>query len=181
MKKRLQRGVIIKTLQEHFEKGVYWYFVKKNKNDDRMFVKQIVNGLLKDNIITATNMQDNIDTKNILYPISINTSLFGALKRISNIPEKVNIVCDLSINHIYNILQQNDEIETIVKFINLKYNKSIYCTCGNILIGDNYFSIDLIPLNSNCIITLTNKTEQRIYKNPKSKVKKRSCFGYTRV
>lgn len=179
MKKKLQRGVIIKTLQEHFEKGVYWYFVRKNKTDNRMFVKQIRNGMLQEYIITATNMED-MNSENILYPINIGTRLFNALNRASRIPEKVKIVSDLSINHIYNILQRNDETETIIKFTNMKYNITIYCTCGNILIGNDYYSIELMPLNSKSVITLTNKMEQCV-ETPKSKVKKRSCFGYTRV
>lgn len=179
MKKRLQRGVIVKTLQEHFERGVYWYFVRKNKTDNRMFVKQIRNGMLQEYIITATNMED-MNSENILYPINIGTRLFNALNRASNIPEKVQIVSDLSINHIYNILQRNDETEIIIKFINMKYNITIYCTCGNILIGNDYYSIELMPLNSKSVITLTNKMEQCI-ETPKSKVKKRSCFGYTRI
>lgn len=178
-KKRLQRGVILKVLNEHFNNGVYCCFVRNSNVNNRMHVKQIINGLLQLPVISAINMQ-GAKSNNKLYPITIGNRLFTALNRACGIDKEVKIIgCTINIRHIFNIIQNEDvDTETIIQLLYKKTNSIMYFRIGDIHIGDDFYIIDIIPLNGKNTITLTNKME--IVENPSIK-KKKSQIQYTRV
>lgn len=180
-KKRLQRGVILKVLNEHFSSGVYCYFVRFNGYiNDKMYVKQIINGLLQLPVINATNMQD-AKSDNKLYPITIGNRLFTALNKACNKDRDIKIIsCTINIRHILNIIQNEDaDVETIIQLLYKKTNSIMYFKIGDIYIGDDFYTINIIPLNGKNTITLTNKVEETI-ENPPVK-KKKSKIQYKRV
>ena len=178
-KKRLQRGVILKVLSDHFNNGVYCCFVRNSNINDRMYVKQIINGLLQLPVISAINMKD-AKSDNKLYPITIGNRLFTALNRACSKDKDVKIIsCTINVQHILNIIQNEDaDVETIIQLLYKKTNSIMYFKIGDIYIGDDFYVIDIIPLNGKNTITLTNKVE--IIENPPVK-KKKSQIQYTRV
>lgn len=177
-KKNLQRGVILKVLNDHFNSGVYCYFVRNSNIDDRMYVRQIMNGLLQLPVISAINMK-NAKSDNKLYPITIGNRLFTALNRACNKDRDIKIISTINIQHILNIIQNEDaDVETIIQLLYKKTNSIMYFKIGDIYIGDDFYVIDIIPLNGKNTITLTNKVE--IIENLPVK-KKKSQIKYTRV